>query len=196
MLPEFLPIFCKIRTSQGQPIHRQNSTIKGVNYDLEKLPLTRIPASKTRVQIGEEAGSKCKGLTGLPKLKEPRAINVNPRQLKLEKGNFKLFLTKKTKPIRPHKARAANGEEAEQGRFGSSCRGRDFWVPNQVLGQERRRNSKLSHQFFKAGADGLEGDFGSYSEKKKKSRTEQGWKEERRKRKRKEVDPYPIFSPF
>ncbi|GKV49357.1 hypothetical protein SLEP1_g56112 [Rubroshorea leprosula] len=73
------------KRAEGQPIHGQNSTIKGVNWDLEKLP--HNPASKTGVQIGEEADCKCRGLTGLPNLKEPRAIKVNSRQFKA-KGRF------------------------------------------------------------------------------------------------------------
>ncbi|GKV13565.1 hypothetical protein SLEP1_g24560 [Rubroshorea leprosula] len=56
--------------------------------------------------------------------------------------------------LRNHPYPLAAGGEDKQSKADLEfpAKGKDFWVPNQVLGQERRRNSKLSHQFFKAGA--------------------------------------------
>ncbi|GKV33978.1 hypothetical protein SLEP1_g42409 [Rubroshorea leprosula] len=66
------------------------------------------PTNKAGAAIWGKAGGMeeeiLQGTHGFyPKLKEPRAIKVNPRQLKLEKGDSWLFLTRKSKQFAPTK---------------------------------------------------------------------------------------------
>ncbi|GKU89643.1 hypothetical protein SLEP1_g3757 [Rubroshorea leprosula] len=136
-LPEFLP--SQIRTHKAAN--------KMDNFSLKRLSHTRIYKQGTRLQVGEEAGGKLQGkLTGsTQKLKEPRAININPSQFKQEQRNLMTVLTEKCPEFAPttraaggqgQKSRADPAFPAGEGRFLGS---------RSVLEQEKKEKSKFSH---------------------------------------------------
>ncbi|GKV48185.1 hypothetical protein SLEP1_g55012 [Rubroshorea leprosula] len=114
-----------------------------------------------------------------PKLKEIRAIKVNPSQFKQEQRKLAAVLTEKMPRNHPYPLAAGGEDKQSKADLEFPARGKDFWVPNQVLGQERRRNSKLSHQFFKAGAGGLEGGFRELQREEEDEQNRAGEKEEK-----------------
>ncbi|GKV10866.1 hypothetical protein SLEP1_g22176 [Rubroshorea leprosula] len=92
---------------------------------------------------------------------------------------------------------AAGGEDKQsKADLEFPAKGKDFWVPSQVLGQERRRYSKLSHQFFKAGAGGLEGGFRELQREEEEQNREMAGEEKKEKEKGKKLILIQLFSLF
>ncbi|GKV14820.1 hypothetical protein SLEP1_g25634 [Rubroshorea leprosula] len=94
------------------------------NLSLKRLSHTRIFQLKPKLQLGKRPAASCwESSRVYPKIGGTRVIKVNPWQFKAREGRIRAISYQKTKPIRPHKARAAGGEEAEQGKSGFSSRG-------------------------------------------------------------------------
>ncbi|GKV42876.1 hypothetical protein SLEP1_g50238 [Rubroshorea leprosula] len=80
------------------------------NLSLKRLSHTKIYKQGTGAsRLGKAGGSAGEKLTGYPKLKEPRAININPSQFKQEQRNLMAVLTEKCPEFAPT-TRAAGGQ--------------------------------------------------------------------------------------
>ncbi|GLT99680.1 hypothetical protein SLE2022_171030 [Rubroshorea leprosula] len=190
-LPEFPPFSTNFRTPQGNRLQAN----KWTNSGLRRLSTYQNLQAKPSCSLGEKpAASAGKNHAIYPKMGGTRAIKANPRQLKLEKGNFELFLTKKTEQFTPTKQEQPAVKRKSRADPDFPAGGEEFWVPNQVLEQEK----KAKNQAFSPVSPGMAGFsfffFGWLQREEEEQNREWLGRKERRKKKKKRSHPYP--NPF